>query len=329
MPARLTVAIPTCHANDSDATLVVSPPDAPTLIFSDDPVHTASYTLAPVDGGAPVYRVFGGRRTELWRGNGTYVGAYARGLGGGTVDRAGGALKAGKWLVKAPRCVSLCSLSYAAARLMRRSSADPVLDMDLAPMQFTSGGETFVWYQHPGGSIVRSSSHPSSCSYERWAVLPRQRAHSVVHAPDDPHPRRHTHTCARDAAPRARRAGRRCHPVVACARASACCSGEPRVADIYGRGRRARRGGDRPHVACMSYGRSVLSPLVFALGRCVYSILDDFCVRSKSGFSPRTVVGPFSVPHRTFGRWRFRNSGSPVDGAYIVLFNHARRRTPM
>jgi hypothetical protein len=170
MPERPTVAIPTCHANDSDATLVATSPTAPhahTLIFSDDPAHAPSYTLAPADGGAPVYRVLGGRRTELWRGNGTYVGAYARGLGGGTVDRAGGALKAGKWLVKAPRYVSLCSLSYAAAWLMRRSSADPVLDMDLAPMQFTSGGETFVWYQHPGGSIVRSSSHPSSCSYER------------------------------------------------------------------------------------------------------------------------------------------------------------------
>jgi hypothetical protein len=169
MPARPTVAIPTCHANDSDATLVVPSPGAHTvtLIFSDDPAHAPSYTLAPADGGAPVYRIIGGRRTELWRGNGWYVGAYARGLGGGTVDRAGGALKASKWLVKAPRYVPLCSPSHAAARLMWRSSTDPALDGDLAPMQLTSGGETLVWYQHPGGSTVRFSSLTFSYPHQR------------------------------------------------------------------------------------------------------------------------------------------------------------------
>jgi hypothetical protein len=148
----------------------------------------------------------------------------------------------------------------------------------------------------------------------------------VVHASDDPHPRRHPYTCARNTTTRARRSSRRRRSVVARARAPARHGGEPRVADIYGRRRRDRRGGDRAHVAGMKYAREfsfflgsfryggvcILFLMTFVIGRRVASL------RQQS-----SVASPCCVVHVSS---RFRSGVSPDDGACIVLFDYPRSR---
>jgi hypothetical protein len=152
----------------------------------------------------------------------------------------------------------------------------------------------------------------------------------VVHTSDDPHPRRHAHTRARDDAPRARRTGRRRRPFVAGARASACGSREPRVADFHGRRRRARCGGGRAHVARMRCGCDPsFSSWVLSLCCCVCSILDGFRDSSSSGLSPGTFICLFNVLIRACDRRRSPSEGSRAHGAYIVLFNYARSRAPI